>query len=213
MRFNADVFPERRSVKILGHYEIANKTPQPISEVLVSMPEELRNRHVTFTPPAKLQSDERALGVGVYKMEQPLAPGAVGTVDFELAYEPHGFPNGTAPTFVVYNGTFLNSGLLPQFGYQDGGELSEDNDRRKHGLKPKERMADLNDAAARRNTYISSDADWVTFDAVVSTSADQIAIAPGELVREWTDGGRRYFQYQTRRKVLNFFSVLSARYR
>jgi ABC-2 type transport system permease protein len=102
--------------------------------------------------------------------------------------------------------------LLPQFGYQDREELSEDNTRRKHGLKPKERMADLNDAAARRNTYISSDADWVTFDAVVSTSPDQIAIAPGELRREWTEGGRRYFQYQSQGKVLNFFSVLSARY-
>jgi ABC-2 type transport system permease protein len=210
--FNADVFPERRGVKIRGHYEIANKTQQPISEVLVSIPEELTEHHVTFNPPAKLQSEERALNAAVYKMAQPLAPGAVGSVDFELAYAPHGFPNGEAPTFVVYNGTFLNSGLLPQFGYQDREELSEDNTRRKHGLKPKERMADLNDAAARRNTYISSDADWVTFDAVVSTSPDQIAIAPGELRREWTEGGRRYFQYQSQGKVLNFFSVLSARY-
>ena len=52
----------------------------------------------------------------------------------------------------------------------------------------------------------------VTFDAVVSTSPNQIAIAPGELVREWNDNGRRYFEYSTRGKVLDFFSVLSARY-
>ena len=175
VKFNADIFPERRSVKIAGHYEIANKTSQPVSEVLVSLPEDLQERRVKFMPPATLQSEERPLNAAVYKMAQPLAPGAVGTVDFELAYAPHGFPNQEAPTSVVYNGTFLNSGMLPQFGYQDRAELSEDNTRRKHGLKPKERMADLNDAAARRNTYISNDADWVTFDATVSTSADQIA--------------------------------------
>ena len=35
---------------------------------------------------------------------------------------------------------------------------------------------------------------------------------PANWSREWTEGGRRYFQYQTRGKVLNFSSVLSARY-
>src|SRR5262249_40188042 len=80
-------------------------------------------------------------------------------------------------------------------------------------LSPKERMADLNDIAARANTYISDDSDWVTFEATVSTSSDQIAIAPGDLVREWTEGNRRDFQYRARAGGLNFFSVLSARYR
>ncbi len=213
VKFNADVFPAERQAKIRGHYDLENKTSQPVSEVLISMPEELKDRRLIFQPPAKLVSDERALGAAIYKMEQPLAPGAVGALEFELAYIPKGFPNGEAPTVVVSNGTFLNSGMLPQLGYLDGEELSEDDTRRKHGLKPKERMADLYDAAARRNTYISSDADWVTFEAVVSTSADQIAIAPGELVKDWAQGDRHYFQYQTRGKVLNFFSILSARYR
>ena len=54
-------------------------------------------------------------------------------------------------------------------------------------------MADLHDLAARRNNYISNDSDWVDFDAILSTSGDQIAIAPGELVREWNEDGRRYF--------------------
>ncbi len=211
--FNADVYPDRRSVRIVGRYEIANKTGQPIDKVFVRLPEELTERRLKFTPGATLESEARALDVSIYKMDPPLAPGALGTLDFELSYVPRGFANGGAPTFVVENGTFLNSQLLPQFGYADSGELSEDNTRRKHGLPPKERMADLNDMAARQNTYISNDSDWVTFEAVISTSPDQIAIAPGELIREWTEGGRNYFQYRTRGKVLNFFSVLSARYK
>jgi aminopeptidase N len=32
------------------------------------------------------------------------------------------------------------------------------------------------------------------------------------LVREWNDNGRRYFEYRTLGKVLDFFSILSARY-
>lgn len=212
MKFNVDVYPDQRSGRIAGHYEIANKTARPIDKVLVRMPEVLTERHVRFTPPARLESEEKALGVMVYRMEQPLPPDAVGALDFELAYTPHGFPNDEAPTFIVNNGTFLNYGMLPRFGYQEGGELSDDNTRRKHALPPKERMADLNNMAARGNTYISNDSDWVPFEAVVSTNADQIAIAPGELVREWTEGDRHYFQFRTLKKILNFSSVLSARY-
>jgi ABC-2 type transport system permease protein len=212
VRFNADVYPDRRSIRMVGRYEIANKTSQPIEQILVSLPEELTERRLQFTPPAKLQLEERPLDVAIYRMEQPLAPGAVGTLDFELGYVPHGFSNDEAPTFVVQNGTFVNSGMLPHFGYQEREELSEDNTRRKYGLPPKERMADLNNMAARRNNYISNDADWVTFEVVVSTSTDQIAVAPGELIREWTEGDRRYFQFRTREKILDFSSVLSARY-
>ena len=36
----------------------------------------------------------------------------------------------------------------------------------------------------------------MTFETTVSTSADQIAIAPGYLKKEWTEGGRRYFHYK-----------------
>jgi aminopeptidase N len=73
-------------------------------------------------------------------------------------------------------------------------------------------MADVNDAEARKNNYVTPDADWVTFEATVSTSPDQIAILPGYLQKEWTQSGRRYFQYKMDSKILDFFSVLSARY-
>ena len=55
-------------------------------------------------------------------------------------------------------------------------------------------------------------ADWVSLDAVVSTSNDQIAIVPGYLQKEWASEGRRYFHYRTEGRILHFFSVLSARY-
>jgi ABC-type transport system involved in multi-copper enzyme maturation permease subunit len=212
VRFTADLTPERRTVWVKGHYELVNTEAKPVEAILVSLPEEVQGRHLHFNPEADLIEDQRSLSLAIYKFKQPLAPGAKGSLDFEIGYEPHGFSNNPPSTQVVENGTFFNSGAFPHFGYQDNQELDEDNTRRKYGLPPKQRMADLNDMAARQNTYISSDSDWVTFDGVISTSPDQIAIAPGELVREWSSNGRRYFEYRTLRKVLDFFSVLSARY-
>ncbi|HML17671.1 MAG TPA: M1 family aminopeptidase [Bryobacteraceae bacterium] len=211
VKFSADIYPESRSVKIRGQYQIANKTSQPVDTILVTLPENV-DRYLTFHPPATLASGDRPLQAAIYRMNPPLAPGASGTLDFELSYAPRGFGNGQAETGVVENGTFFNSTNLPHFGYQDALELSDDNTRRKYGLAPKPRMADLNDAAARANTYIANDADWVTFDATLSTDAGQIAVAPGELVRDWTEGNRHYFEYRTLGKVLDFSSVLSARY-
>ena len=54
--------------------------------------------------------------------------------------------------------------------------------------------------------------DGATLFAEPTVVPDQIAIAPGELAREWSENGRHYFQYRTLKPVLNFFSVLSARY-
>jgi len=112
----------------------------------------------------------------------------------------------------VDNGTFVNSRYLPALGYQEHTELTEDRDRRKHGLAPKPRMHELGDAAARMRNYISSDADWIDFDATVSTSPGQLAIAPGDLQREWVANGRRYFHYRMATPILDFYAFLSARY-
>jgi hypothetical protein len=131
--------------------------------IFVSLPEGIVGRKLRFTPEADLVTDERPLDLAIYKLKQPLAPGATGSLDFEIGYKPRGFRNGPAPTQVAANGTFFNSGLFPHFGYQESQELDEDNTRRKYGLQPKQRMADLNDMAARQSTYIASDADWVPF--------------------------------------------------
>ncbi len=139
-------------------------------------------------------------------------PGDSLRVEFEVEYGTEGFENSVSNTGVVGNGTFINSGILPSFGYADEGELGDDDSRRKFGLRPKERMAPVGDARARMNNYISRDGDWIDFEATVSTSPDQIALAPGYLQREWTEGGRRYFHYKMDSPILNFYSFLSARY-
>ncbi len=92
------------------------------------------------------------------------------------------------------------------------GELTDDDVRKKYGLKPKERMASPTDSIARKNNYISNDADWVTFETTVSTSGDQTAIAPGYLQKQWKKDGRNYFHYKMDQKMLNFYAYNSAKY-
>jgi hypothetical protein len=52
----------------------------------------------------------------------------------------------------------------------------------------------------------------VNVDTVISTSGDQLAIAPGSLLRQWQQGGRNYYEYKLDHFALNFYSFLSASY-
>jgi len=74
------------------------------------------------------------------------------------------------------------------------------------------RYPKIDDPRARNINQLAAESDFLNLDTTVSTSAGQIAIAPGYLQKEWTANGRRYFRYKTTSPILGFWSYLSARY-
>ncbi len=212
VRYTIDIFPQTRNVVMRGDQVIQNKTAQPIPEIhiLVSPDEdteiELDN--------ATLSSDDKRLFYRIYKFAQPMAPGESRHMKFTVRSHVHGIENDASHLDFVENGTFFNNLMAPQIGYQPAGELTDKNDRKKQGLKEKDLMPTLerNCDEHCRNTYISNNSDWVNVDTVISTSPDQIAVAPGSLEKEWTENGRRYFHYKLDHFSLNFYSFISAHY-
>jgi hypothetical protein len=212
---DVDVFPETTppSLRARGTYALRNQGAEPIEAVYVTLPEwtsfDLLRVGSTREPTRR----DAARGFYTFELERPLQPGETTELQFDIPHRPRGFTNEEPPTAIVNNGTFYSSfDEQPVIGYQKSRELALDNARKNYGLAPREGMADPSDMRARMNTYVSSDADWVNFRANVSTAADQIALAPGYLQREWTEGGRRHFEYAMDSPILNLFSVQSARY-
>jgi ABC-2 type transport system permease protein len=212
VRYAIDIFPETRNMIMHGDQVIRNKTAQPIAEI-----------HVVVAPDydtdiqldgATLSTDDRLLFYRIYKLAQPMAPGESRPMKFTVRSHVHGIENDVSHLDLVENGTFFNNFIAPQIGYQPQGELTDKNDRRKQGLKEKDLMPTLerNCDEHCQNTYLSNNSDWVNVDTVISTSPDQIAIAPGSLEKEWTENGRRYFHYQLDHFSLNFYSFISAHY-
>ncbi|MBT9393503.1 hypothetical protein KLP40_10050 [Hymenobacter sp. NST-14] len=210
-----DLFPEQQEAHVRGQYWLRNKTRAALDTVILNMPsnEQVRIRQLQLGAggSAAVLADS-VLGFYVQRLPQSLAPGDSLALTFDLYYDAPGFEQQTARTNIVANGTFVNNDNLPHLGYSESGELSEESARKKFGLKPKLRMARLEDTTARANTYIASDADWVRFAATVSTVPDQLALAPGYLQKEWTENGRRYFRYAMDAPILDFYSFQSARY-
>ncbi|TPG72462.1 M1 family aminopeptidase [Hymenobacter nivis] len=214
---NTEIFPSTRAVRFRGRFTLVNKHARALDTVIVNIPVEQNPRVLALTlgqpGQAALALNDTTYGLRLYRLAQPLAPGDSLSLGLDLRYQERGFPNSDSNTDIVHNGTFVSSGYLPGLGYRENAELSGDQDRRNYGLKPKPRMAPVNDLKARQNTYISSDADWIRFRTTVSTEADQTAMAPGYLQKEWVQDGRRYFTYVMDRPMLNFYTFLSARYK
>ena len=209
---DVDIFPGRRRVEIHGVYRLENKTHKAIDSLHVSIAPEVTINDLNPGPHKTAMSD-KALGYYIYELSEPIAPGESTELTFDLTVAGRGFVNNDPNTHVVRNGTFFSNGhYFPSLGYDAGAQLVDRTKRRKHGLPPVRRMARVDDQFARRDTYVSSDADWINFEATVSTSLDQIAIAPGYLQREWQEEGRRYFHYKMDVPMLNFYSFLSADY-
>lgn len=209
-----DIFPEEKVPRLVasGTYTVENKSQVAIRQVLMSLPEDAKVRSLSLGTATKPVQHDEKLGLFVFELSPPLPPGAKAPLVFDLEFTADPIVHGDRREDVVGNGTFFNNFNLPVIGYNDRAELSDDGKRKSYKLAPKQRMADRDDLKARQDNYIRRDSDFIGFRAEVSTVPDQIAIAPGYLVKEWTENGRRHFRYEMDQPILNFFSVLSARY-
>lgn len=212
MKVDVDIYPEALRAEIRGHYRLVNRHDAPIRDLHVVSQSPSDSKLELDFPEHTVELQDDTLGYAIYRLAKPLAPGEEMDFDFRMELAQRGFPNGRAQTAIVENGTFFNNGVFPQFGYEQSGQIQDRNERRKRDLGEVPRMASIDDEAARANTYISNDADWIDFETTVSTSPDQIALAPGYLQKEWTENGRRYFHYAMDVPMLNFAAWLSARW-
>ena len=206
-----DIFPRERRADIRGTYRVVNRSSHPIASLHLSVSPRVKIRQLDL-PPHTNELDDRRLGYAIHRLKTPLGPGQEIAVGFHLEIVNPGFVNNNADTSVVENGSFFHSRQFPTLGYLDYRELRDPSQRRRQGLPPVIRMAKIDDMAARQSNDLARDADWLEFEATVSTDADQTALAPGYLQKEWTAGGRRYFHYAMDSPIPKFFAFLSARY-
>jgi ABC-2 type transport system permease protein len=216
-----DIYPEKRSVSLSGTMWLENRTDSDIDRVAVTVwPQDLAplpRPHIqidklSFIGRQAALIDDPSLGFYLYKLPAALPPHGRIQLDFALQYDNPGFVNSRPNTDIVHNGSFLNDRYCPYIGYAPEIELTDDSTRHKHGLEKVRRLPKLEDVAARQYNSVSFDADWINFEATVSTSADQIAIAPGYLQKEWVQNDRSYFHYKMDAPILDIYSIQSARY-
>jgi ABC-2 type transport system permease protein len=230
-----EIYPDLRKAEIRGTYVLANTSSAAINSVHVTTAPGGGTGAVSISmgsmgstgawpaspvlPMLPMLMDED-LGYRIYALEKPLQPGDSLQLSFEVQVAPQGFRNNGADAFVVQNGShFTNRDWLPAIGYQRNRELDGVGVRRQYGLAPQPAAPllddpTLDDPSLDKNTArrIRVGGDPITFEAIVGTSTDQVAVAPGALRHTWTEGGRRYFHYVTDVPINNQYGVFSATY-
>ncbi|PRX54445.1 M1 family aminopeptidase [Flagellimonas meridianipacifica] len=214
-KYYIDIFPSKRSVHAKAVIELTNTSSKPIDSLHLYGNKgwhsnvEIPNATIAYT-------DENYL-YHIYELTPPLQPGQKIVMKLDNKYITKGFENNRGNTKIVHNGTFLkNRDILPVIGYNDEMELTDKNTRRKYGLTPKQGMPKLTKEVGEphmRNYGLKGESDFINIETVISTSPDQIAVAPGSLINQWKEQNRNYFHYKIDTPSLNFYSFLSAEYK
>ena len=222
----SDIFPMERIVKIKANIKVKNKTNVAIGTLHLSGDGNLKynmlynGAALTYKSPLVFEKplftlfgkEKDTLNYRLYVLPAPLMPGDTANITIYSTIDYEGFPNSGLGRDIIFNGTFYSGGL-PSFGYSTQGELESDESRKKYKLSKKnDEFPPHNDPYGVSNLLFNDDADLVNLEMVVSTTPDQIAVAPGYLLKTWEKDGRKYFHYKQDTPIDLFFTVVSADY-
>jgi hypothetical protein len=204
--------PDEVRAEVRGRYRLVNETRAPIERIHVRILNSGLELVSVDLPGALLEQDDEAFGYRIYRLEEPMRPGEERSLAFQTRRQQIGFRASGAETGLAQNATDLNTlELTPRIGMSDVGLIEDPALRREHGLPERPPFPRLNDLAATR-IQPNGDLSWTTADIIVSTLADQIAVAPGRRVSEQVADGRRVARFVSDAPISNFFTIHSARY-
>ncbi len=210
VNLQVEIYPKQRAVEIQGHYLLVNNTGVPIDSIHLATGSEVIKVAIKFDRPFQEVLVDTNHHYNIYTLMQPIKPGDLLRLNFNVSYKARGFSNNGADLQVIQNGTsFRNIEWLPVIGYQPYRELDEVGARKTYGLVPRPVSSSLYDTVAHRYAAFP---EQISFEAIVGTDADQKAVAPGTLRRSWTKENRRYFHYVTDAPIRNEYSFFSANY-
>jgi len=208
---SVDIYPKIRKVKASGYYIIKNKNHHDINKTLIHWDEKSKvNIKMLNT---ELKDFDKRFYTAWLHFTPPLKANESRKLSFNVLKEFHGFVDKASDTSMLENGTFINNAnLFPRFGYNSRFEIADKHERKKRGLPPIKKVEKLEDSSQHKFNFLGKDADFIHYEALISTNKEQFAITPGYLQKKWVENDRRYFHYKMDAPILNFFAFQSALY-
>jgi len=215
---DVDFHPERGAATIRGRYVLENRGKSAIGAIHVVANTNVETSGVSFDRPSRLALSDDDFGYRIYDLGRALQPGESLQMNFTVVHAPKGFTNSGAHSAVVANGSWIQHRAeqdhgprqwLPFVGYQTNRELQNAAVRRMHGLPERPALPALENEAARLD---QQGREKIVLETIIGTDADQTGVAPGALLRSWTENGRHYTHYRTDAPITNVYAIYSARY-
>ncbi len=181
IKMTMDMYPEKKSFTASGYYMLVNQTSAPMDTLLIKTG---FDEHTSYAIPRAntLISSDKLMKFFVHKLKTPLQPGDTLSLSFKIENQSNTLFQRNSG--VLENGTFLKHDILPRLGYFIGDEKKEPHD-----------------PTALNNHYQAIDSDLINFEAIISTTKSQTAIASGNLVNQWRKDNRNYAYFKTDKPV------------
>ncbi|SEB46535.1 Peptidase family M1 [Tenacibaculum sp. MAR_2009_124] len=214
VKLDIELYPKKRSYEIKGSYILENTTDKPIREIHIQklIASHVDLKEVTFEGGATLNSKYQEFDYSIYTLSKLLLPKKTIKVNFKQVYQPLGFKDNNSSTQFVNNGTFFNNGILPSLGYNRDYEINNSDERSKLKLPIRYYKAKIDNSEELMNARSGGDSDGIHLEVVIGTHQDQTAVTAGKLIDKWTKNNRNYFHYKTDQRIINFYSIVSAKY-
>ncbi len=218
VKLTIELYPHQRRYQAKGQYLLKNLSKQPITEIHVqhnrALDPQVKLMKVDFDKVATPTQSFDELDYTIYQLQKPLEPQEQIKMNFVTAFTTQGFVEKPSTLYesVLTNGTFIDNRHFPSLGYDPDMEIETDRTREKFGLPARQNTFDSDHPKAHQHGILGDDAYKVNLEVVVGTAADQIAVAPGHLQKQWKKGQRAYFHYKMDRPIEHFYSIVSARY-
>lgn len=214
VNLNVELYPSKRNYSAEGYYMLKNTNTTPIEEVHIQkiLKDDVALNNLTFEGGATVNKEFSKYSYTIHKLKTPLQPGDSIKMNFKQSYMTKGFSGSKSNTDIVENGTFFNNEDFPTLGYSKKYELQDTKERKEYQLPKRVTKASIDDVNELQNARSGSDSDGIRFEMIIGTAKDQTAIVPGELVKQWEENNRVYFQYKMNQKMINFYAIISARY-
>lgn len=191
---HTDIFPEQRSFAGTGSLLFINKSSQPIDTLMLSYPDGVNLTSLGSRPYQVFDTDS-ILQYDVLVLKESLQPGDSVEATFDMGESPRNWFSEDGK--VLSNGTFFLADF-PTIGYPN--------------IEPSKADALPNAPQASIHSYVGRHIDLLDTEIIVSTSLDQIALAPGKLTRNWEENNRSFFSYKSEKSIRNGIPIQSGRF-
>ncbi|WP_435260909.1 hypothetical protein [Tenacibaculum sp. nBUS_03] len=201
-----DFYPEERKAKYTANMLLVNTSKKPIDTLFLNYKTAIYIKKLQINGgDLKLLFEDKTHDIKAYQLPEKMAPSDSVFIVLKAQKKHKGFTqSGEEPQpDLMYNGSFGNiHDFLPIIGYNEEKELKENRKRMDQGLSLLDaRMAKTTDIKSLNQSIYASDANRVTGKITISTSENQVPLAPGKMINKWTKNNRNYRTYSITKGV------------
>ncbi|WBL41726.1 M1 family aminopeptidase [Algoriphagus halophytocola] len=203
LQLKVDLFPSNGTYQALVKGKLKNNSEEAIDKMLLTEKELLENLWIAQA--SKLTKNEY-LKVYEIEFENPISPNQEIEFSFEVKTKSELFHNNPG---VIQDGSYLNfRDFAPYFGYSEGREIRDNQERKKRDLPLKPDSFSTQDHPEMLEVNLMK----VDFEAEISTESGQTALTSGDLVAKKTEGNRELFFFKSPEKIMPAIAIFSGIY-